>query len=97
MINLDCILTERLGTEPYRWAAIDGLFSPQDAAELAATFPRDHFKRLSHYGGDKDSEYTARALIGMGERSISRRSAAVPGESWRTIFSRRLIVRRCLL
>ena len=72
MINLDCILTEHLGTEPYRWAAIDGLFSPQDAAELAATFPRDHFKCLSHYGGDKDSEYRARALVGMGERSISR-------------------------
>src|SRR5882762_4426345 len=72
MINLDCILTKHLGTEPYRWAAIDGLFSPQDAAELAATFPKDHFKRLSHYGGDKDSEYEARALIGMGEGFISR-------------------------
>jgi Rps23 Pro-64 3,4-dihydroxylase Tpa1-like proline 4-hydroxylase len=83
MINFDCILTERLGTEPYRWAAIDGLFSPQDAAELAATFPRDHFKRLSHYGGDKDSEYSARALIGMGERSISREDRL--SSSWREL------------
>jgi len=72
MINLNRILQQRLEVEPYRWAAIDGLFSPPDAAKLATTFPTDHFKRLSHYGGDKDSEYEARALIGMGEGFISR-------------------------
>ncbi|HSS18908.1 MAG TPA: 2OG-Fe(II) oxygenase family protein [Pyrinomonadaceae bacterium] len=72
MINFDRLRQQQLETEPYRWAAINELFSPEAAARLAATFPRDHFKRHSHYGGDKDSEYTARALIGMGERSISR-------------------------
>jgi Rps23 Pro-64 3,4-dihydroxylase Tpa1-like proline 4-hydroxylase len=72
MINLDRISQHDLEADPYRWAAIDGLFSPHDAAELSATFPEDHFKRLSHYGGDKDSEYEVRALVGMGERFISR-------------------------
>ena len=71
MIDLNRISRQHLETEPYRWAAIHGLFSRRDAAALAATFPHDQFKRLSHYGGDKDSEYEARELIGMGEQSIS--------------------------
>ncbi|HMJ25924.1 MAG TPA: 2OG-Fe(II) oxygenase [Pyrinomonadaceae bacterium] len=61
-----------LKTEPFRWAAIDELFSPPDAAVLADAFPHDHFKRLSHYGGDKDSEYEARSLLGMGAQTVSR-------------------------
>jgi len=72
MIDLNRISQHRLETEPYRWAVIDGLFSPADADGLAATFPRDHFKRLADYGGEKDFEYEARSLIGMGEQSIAR-------------------------
>jgi SM-20-related protein len=71
MIDLKRIAVQHLETEPYRWAVIDELFSPDDAEALAATFPHDCFKRHSYYGGDKDSEYEARALIGMGEQSIS--------------------------
>lgn len=72
MIDLNRISQQHLETEPYRWAVIDDLFSPRAANALAATFPHNRFKRLSHYGGDKDSEYEARALIGLGEQSISR-------------------------
>lgn len=71
MIDLKRFSNHHLKTEPYRWAFIDGLFSADDAATLAATFPHDRFKRHSYYGGDKDSEYEARALIGMGEQSIA--------------------------
>ena len=71
MIDLNRISQHHLETEPYRWAVIDRLFSPREAAALAATFPHDQFKRHSYYGGDKDSEYEARALIGMGEQSMS--------------------------
>jgi hypothetical protein len=71
MIDLDRISGHRLETEPYRWAVIDGLFLPCDAAALSRSFPTDRFKRHSYYGGDKDSEYEARALVGMGEQSIS--------------------------
>ncbi|MGZ7041829.1 MAG: 2OG-Fe(II) oxygenase [Thermoanaerobaculia bacterium] len=51
---------------------MDQLFSQADAAEIAKTFPSDHFKRLADYGGEKDFQYEARALLGMGEQSISR-------------------------
>jgi hypothetical protein len=71
MIDLNRISASRLETEPYRWAAIDRLFSSQDAAALAATFPADRFKRLATYDGQKDFEYEIRCLIRMGEGSIS--------------------------
>lgn len=72
MIDLNRISRTRLETEPYQWVGIDELFSPEDAAELAATFPRDHFKRVADRVGEKKYEYEIRALIRMGERSISR-------------------------
>lgn len=72
MIDWNRISQHKLETEPYRWAVINQLFSTADAAALAATFPRDHFKRLADYAGEKDFEYEARELIGMGETSTSR-------------------------
>lgn len=71
MLDLNRISASRLETEPYRWATIDQLFSPQDAAALAATFPQDHFKRIATYDGQKDVEYEIRSLIRMGEESIT--------------------------
>jgi hypothetical protein len=71
MIDLSRISSSHLETAPYRWAPIDRLFSAQDAAALASTFPRDHFKRLATYDGQKDFDYEIRCLIRMGERSIS--------------------------
>jgi SM-20-related protein len=85
MIDLQRISQQRLDSEPYRWTVIDRLFSAGDAAALAATFPRDHFKRLADYGGEKDFEYEARALIGMGEQSISRLQAL--SSSWQALAS----------
>jgi len=72
MIQFNRIAGHELESQPYRWAVIDGLFSPRDAAALAATYPRDHFKRLADYAGEKDFEYEARALVGMGESTVSR-------------------------
>ncbi|HSY51821.1 MAG TPA: 2OG-Fe(II) oxygenase [Thermoanaerobaculia bacterium] len=83
MIELNRISRTRLETEPYRWAAIDKLFSPEDAAALAATFPRDHFKRLAQYDGQKDFEYEIRCLIRMGELSTSR--AGYLSGAWRAL------------
>jgi Rps23 Pro-64 3,4-dihydroxylase Tpa1-like proline 4-hydroxylase len=71
MIDLNRIAQHHLETEPFRWAVIDRLYSKRDASALATTFPHDRFKLHKYYGGDKDSEYEARALIGMGEQSIS--------------------------
>jgi hypothetical protein len=72
MIDLNRISRTHLETEPYRWAAIDQLFSPGDAAALAATFPSDHFKRLADPYGEKVFAYEVRCLIRMGEQSLSR-------------------------
>jgi SM-20-related protein len=85
MIDLNRISTQQLETEPYRWAIINGLFSAGDAEALAATFPHDGFKRHSYYGGDKDSEYDARALVGMGEQSISGLEKL--SSTWRALAS----------
>jgi len=71
MIHWSQINQHKLETEPYRWAAIGGLFSPKDAADLAASYPRDHFKTLSARGGEKDYDYDARNLIGMGADAVS--------------------------
>jgi SM-20-related protein len=60
-----------LRTEPYHWSEIDRLFVPEDAAALAATFPRDHYKLVTGTDGEKDYEYEARALIHMGADSIA--------------------------
>jgi len=70
MINLTEILRPALHMQPYAWAAIGNLFSRKDAAALVASFPRDHFKTVLYYG-ERDYEYEARALIGMGASEIS--------------------------
>src|SRR5258708_36628200 len=72
MSNWTGISQHGLEPEPYRWAVISGLYASADAAALAATFPRDHFKRLSDYGGEKDFEYESRELVAMGSGAISR-------------------------
>lgn len=81
MIDLNRISQHKLETEPYRWAVIDGLFSPGDGAALAATYPHDHFKLLSSRGGEKDYEYEACSLIRMGADAASH--PADLSEAWR--------------
>ena len=85
MIDWNQISQHTLETEPYRWAVINQLFSTSDAAEIAATFPRDHFKRLADYAGEKDFEYEVRELIGMGEPSTSRPERL--SAAWRRLAS----------
>jgi len=66
MLDLTQIARRSLETEPFSWAAIDGLYAPKAAAALAATYPRDHFKTLSGHDGEKEYLYEARALLGLG-------------------------------
>ncbi|MDB5980177.1 MAG: SanC, probable [Pseudomonas sp.] len=70
MIDLTRLTIQSLKTQPYRWAEINHLYSPQDAALLAASYPRDCFKRVFGYGGEKDYEYQARQLVEMGTERI---------------------------
>jgi hypothetical protein len=66
MLDLTQIARRSLETEPFAWAAIDGLYAPKAAAALAATYPRDHFKTLSGHDGEKEYLYEARALLSLG-------------------------------
>ena len=83
MLDLTRISTSQLETAPYRWAAINQLFSSQDAAELAATFPQDHFKRLSTYDGEKNHEYEIRCVTQKGEASVFRANRL--SAAWRAL------------
>lgn len=85
MIDLKRIRHHRLETDPYRWGAIQGLFLPDDAERLAATYPCDHFKLVSARGGEKDYEYEARALIGMGSDTITDPDEL--SDAWRALAS----------
>lgn len=83
MIDLTRISAGTLNREPFRWAEIDALYSPSDAAALAATYPHDHFKLVQGYGGEKDYEYEARALIAMGANRIEHE--ATLSDSWKAL------------
>jgi hypothetical protein len=76
IIDVNRISNARLQTEPFRWAAVSQLFTAADAAALAATFPRDHFKRVADHAGDKKHEYEVRSLIRMSATSVSGEKAA---------------------
>jgi SM-20-related protein len=71
MLNIDRIKDAELNSHPFVWARIDQLYSREDAQVLAQTFPRDHFKVVSGYGGEKDYEYEARLLKPMGSDDIA--------------------------
>jgi SM-20-related protein len=70
MIDLDRIMDTPLQRQPFRWGAVDGLYSAADAASLMTTYPGDHFRLISGYGGEKDYEYEARPLIAMGANEV---------------------------
>ena len=83
MIDLTRITPDALAVEPYKWALIDRLFSRADGEALAATFPRDHFKTVRGYDGEKGYEYEARALVEMNATAPSRAEFLSP--SWRQL------------
>lgn len=68
---LDTIAVSRAGLnrEPFSWCEIEGLFHPADADRLASTYPRDHFRTIEAYGGEKDYRYDVRALVSMPDGS----------------------------
>lgn len=66
MIDLDRIATRNLELEPFEWAPVSGLFAPEDAADLASTYPCDHGKTVNGYDNEKGYVYDVRSLIHMG-------------------------------
>lgn len=66
MILLTAIERCPIETVPFRWASINGLFGRRDARQLAMNYPRDRFKTVDGYDGEKSYRYEVRALIHMG-------------------------------
>ncbi len=83
MIDFNRIIHHKLNTSPYQWAMIDNLFSIADAKELASTFPRDNFKTVAGYDGEKGYEYEARSLVQMGTSMVSQ--AHYLSQSWQQL------------
>ena len=83
MIDLTKFDPAALSAEPYRWAFVGRLFSPADAAALARTFPREGFKTVAGYDGEKGFRYEARSLVAMGAAEPTR--AGRLSESWRRL------------
>ena len=83
MIDLTQFTSQSLSLEPYRWALVDHLFAPADAQSLVETFPRDHFKTVKGYDGEKGYEYEARSLIHMGAAAATFVESLSP--AWRRL------------
>lgn len=71
VMDLVQIRAQQMESEPYAWARIANLFTPEDSGALAATFPTDNFKTVTGYGGEKDYAYEARSLIAMGANKVA--------------------------
>ena len=83
MIDFDRITSHSLASEPYQWGLVDRIFAPADAQALAETFPRDHYKTVRGYDGEKGYEYEARSLIAMGADTATYADALSP--AWRSL------------
>jgi hypothetical protein len=68
---------------PFEWAEVDKLFSPRDAAALAASYPSDRFKTVTGFDGEKHYAYEARALVHLGATSVDAPECL--RESWRRL------------
>jgi len=82
MLSLQRITQQKMETEPYQWAHIDQLFSMEDAAHLATSFPRDKFKKVKGYDGEKGYEYMSRSWCTW-ERKLFRTLRVWTRHGWR--------------
>jgi Rps23 Pro-64 3,4-dihydroxylase Tpa1-like proline 4-hydroxylase len=78
MIDLRKLSARHLQSAPFSWGQIGELYSSEDAKALAETYPHDHFKTVSGYGGEKDYEYEARQLIAMDTLQVVNPQALSP-------------------
>jgi hypothetical protein len=83
LLEFDRIRKHNLESGPFHWGAMTGLFRPADAERLVDTYPRDHFKEVASYGGERIYQYEARSLIRMGASVISFMHDL--SESWRAL------------
>jgi SM-20-related protein len=83
MLQLARLEAATLAPAPWQWGVVDELFRAGDATELARDFPRDHFKPVTGYDGEKGYAYYAREFIGMGAACASHEESLRP--AWRRL------------
>ena len=84
ILDLAAIEQADIADTPYRWAYIKRLFTPEDARTLADGFPRDSFRRVAGYDGEKSYEYLSRSLVHMGAAEATRPGRLHP--AWRALI-----------
>lgn len=83
MLNSPLLEETTLNKDPFEWAFVDRLFTPADAAAIAASYPFDHFKLVRGNDGEKGYEYEVRSLIHMGAQSPT--DAGYLSPEWRQL------------
>lgn len=71
IIRFKALSRATLHRVPYDWSFANNLFASKDARSLVTTYPRDHFKTVKGYDGEKGYEYEARPLIHLGSNKVS--------------------------
>src|SRR5882762_8993316 len=85
MLRIDRIEAKVMETDPFQWKFIGHLFTAEDAAALAASFPNDKFKKVIGHDGEKGYEYVSRSLIHMGADAPSHPAGL--SAAWRELAS----------
>jgi Rps23 Pro-64 3,4-dihydroxylase Tpa1-like proline 4-hydroxylase len=83
MLRIDRIEEKAMEIDPFDWQFINQLFSPEDSAALATSFPLDNFKKVTGHDGEKSYEYASRSLIHMGAGAPSYPEGL--SAAWRTL------------
>jgi Rps23 Pro-64 3,4-dihydroxylase Tpa1-like proline 4-hydroxylase len=64
--------------EPFRWGFAKNVFSAKYLTDMATGFPKDNFKEVAGYDGEKDYLYRARSLVHMGADQVTHREQLSP-------------------
>lgn len=71
MLDLARLQVATLAEQPFRWASIDQLFHADDAAQLTASFPIDHYMTVPVQDIERPYSYEARPFIKLGQRTVA--------------------------
>jgi hypothetical protein len=69
VLQIDALFRSHLERIPFAHALVEGLFRPDDAAALAASFPRDHY-RIVRGTHQKAYRYDARPFVAFGTGEV---------------------------
>jgi lipopolysaccharide transport system ATP-binding protein len=83
ILRFERLARASLVRRPFEWAQVDRLYSPRQAAALAASYPTDRFKTVDGFDGEKHYAYEARALVHLGATSVDAPESL--SEGWRRL------------